>query len=64
MGNNLKIFLFLTMFLTFVLTAQRSCLRNVWKGHYGKQLCEVILNLDQWFRTECYLKVKFTDNAL
>ena len=23
------------------------------RGHYGEHLCEIILNLDQWFRRRC-----------
>ena len=27
------------------------------KGHYEVQFCEIILNLDQWFRSRCLLKI-------
>ena len=27
---------------------------NVGKGHYEERFCEIILNLDQWFRMECH----------
>ena len=26
------------------------------KGHYEEHFCEIILNLDQWFRRRCRLK--------
>ena len=32
---------------------------NFGRGHYGKHSCEIILNLDQWFR-RCRLEKKFT----
>ena len=28
------------------------------RGHYGEHSCEIILNLDKWFRSRCYLKGK------
>ena len=31
------------------------------KGHYGEHSCEIILNLDQWFR--CRLKKKFAQDG-
>ena len=31
------------------------------RGHHREHSCEVILNLDQWFRRRCRLKKKFTD---
>ena len=30
------------------------------KGHHREHSCEVIWNLDQWFRRRCHLKKKFT----
>ena len=30
---------------------------NFSRRHHEKQLCEIILNLDQWFRRKCRLKV-------
>ena len=29
----------------------------------GEHSCEVILNLDKWFRRRCSLKTKLTDNT-
>ena len=26
-------------------------------GHYEEHFCEIILNLDQWFRRRCHLKI-------
>ena len=31
------------------------------KGHYGEHSCEIIFNLDQWFRRRC-LRKTFTDD--
>ena len=36
---------------------------NFESGHHGEHSCEVILNLDQWFRRRFRLKKKFTDNG-
>ena len=33
---------------------------NFGRGHYGEYLIEIILNLEQLFRTRCWLKKKFT----
>ena len=33
------------------------------KGYYEEQFCEIILNLDQWFRRRCHLK-DFLSGAL
>ena len=30
---------------------------NFGKGYYEEQFCEIILNLDQWFRRRCLLKI-------
>ena len=27
---------------------------NFGKGHYEEQFCEIILNLDKWFRAKCH----------
>ena len=35
----------------------RNHLCNFGRGHREIQFCEIILNLDQWFRRRCYLKV-------
>ena len=37
---------------------------NFGRGHYGEHSCEIILNLDQWFRRRCHLKKSLQmDNA-
>ena len=36
---------------------------NFGRGHYGEHSCEIILNLDKWFRRRCHLKKTFTDCA-
>ena len=28
-----------------------------WLRHYKEQFCKIILNLDQWFRRKCLLKI-------
>ena len=40
---------------------ERDYLCNFGRGRYGKPSCEVILNLDQWFKKRCCLKKKITD---
>ena len=45
---------------------QPSCTveqNHLCKGHHGDHSCEVILNLDQWFRRRRHLKKKFTDGG-
>ena len=37
--------------------AQLNHLCNVGRKHHEEQLCEIILNLDQWFRRKCCLKI-------
>ena len=37
---------------------------NFGKGHYGEHSCEIILNLDKWFRSRCYLKEKFIERTI
>ena len=32
-------------------------------GHHREQECEVILNLNLWFKKRCHLKKKFTHNG-
>ena len=36
---------------------KRKHLCNFERGYHGVHLCEVILNLDQWFRRRCILKI-------
>ena len=37
-------------------SAELNHLCNFGRGHYEKQFCELILNLDQWLRQKCRLK--------
>ena len=37
-------------------SSQRNHLFNFGRRHYEEHLCEIILNLDQWFRRGCRLK--------
>ena len=30
---------------------------NFGRGHYEKQLCEIMINLDEWFRRRYHLKI-------
>ena len=32
---------------------EQNHLCNFTKGHYEEQFCEIIFNLDQWFRRRC-----------
>ena len=43
-------------------SAKLHHLCNFGRGLYGEHSCEIILNLDKWFR-RCRLKKKFTDDA-
>ena len=36
---------------------ERNHLCNYDRGYYEEQFCEIILNLDQWFRRKCPLKI-------
>ena len=36
---------------------------NFGRRHYGEHSCEMILNLDQWYRIRCCLKKKFKEDA-
>ena len=38
-------------------SAERGNLCNFGKGYQEEQFCEIILNLGQWFRGRCRLKV-------
>ena len=38
-------------------SADRNHLCNFNRRHHEKQFCEIILNLDQWLRRKCRLKV-------
>ena len=40
---------YLELWQTFC-SAERNFLCDFVKGHYEKQICEIILNLDQWFQ--------------
>ena len=44
-----------------ICSGERNHLCNFGKGYYEEQLCEIILNLGQWFR--CHLK-DFLSGAL
>ena len=38
-------------------SVERNCLCNYSRGYYEGQFCEIILNLDQWLRRKCHLKI-------
>ena len=44
-------------------SAEPNHLCNFGKGYQEEQFCEIILNLDQWFRRRCHLK-DFLSGAL
>ena len=50
-----KIFIIWSSGSPFVLWKNHLC--NFGRGHYEEQFCEIILNLDQWFRRRCLLKI-------
>ena len=37
--------------------AERNHLGNLGRGHYKENFCEMILNLDKWFKRKCHLKI-------
>ena len=37
--------------------------RHFGRGHYEEHSCEIVLNLDQWFRRRCLLKKQFTGDG-
>ena len=43
-------------------SVERNHLCNFERGHNGEHSCEVILNLDQWFRRSCRLKKTFAED--
>ena len=36
---------------------ERNYLCNFGRRHHEEQFCEIILNLDEWFRRRCRLKI-------
>ena len=36
---------------------ERNHLFNFGRRYYGEQFCEIILNLNQWFKRRCLLKI-------
>ena len=44
-------------------SVEQNHLCNFERGYHGKLSCEVIWNLDQWFRRICRLKKKFMDGC-
>ena len=47
---------FLSRALLTPFLAEQNHLCNFGRGHHEEHLCEIILNLDQWFRRRCHLK--------
>ena len=47
---------YLELWLPFC-SAERNRLCKFGRGYYEEQFCENILNLDQWFRRRCFLKI-------
>ena len=39
-----------------ICSVERCSLCNYVREHYKKHLCELVLNLEQWFRRKCGLK--------
>ena len=40
-------------------SAKYSYLCNLGRGYYEEQFCEIILNLGQWFKSRCCLKISY-----
>ena len=38
-------------------SAELKHLSNIGRRHHEKPFCEIVLNLDQWFREGCHLKL-------
>ena len=38
-------------------SVEQNHLCNYSRGYYEEQFCEIILNLDQWLRGKCHLKM-------
>ena len=51
----LKIF-YLELWCSFCPT-QPNVLCKLIRGHYGVHICEIILDLEKWFRRRCRLKI-------
>ena len=45
-------------------SAEQKHLCNFGRRHHIEQFCEIILNLDQWFRSRCRLKIFILSRAL
>ena len=41
-------------------SAEQNHYCNIGKGHYEEQFCEIILNLDQWFR-RCFKDISYVE---
>ena len=52
---------FLSGALAALMLSRVRPLCNFGRRHYEEHSCEVILNLDKWFRRRCRLKKKCTD---
>ena len=44
-------------------SVERNHLCHFSRGYQEEQICEIILNFNQWFRRRCHLKKKFTDDG-
>ena len=51
-----NLYLYFQLWLPFC-SAQQNLLSNFGRGQYEEQFCEIILNLDQWFRRGFNLKI-------
>ena len=48
---------FLNRALAALCSVERNHLCNFGRRHHEEQFCDIILNLDQWFRRRCRLKI-------
>ena len=51
-----KIISYLELLLSRFCSAEHNHLYNFSRGHHEEQFCEIVLNLDNWFRRRCCLK--------
>ena len=55
-GNVIKIH-YLSRALAAPFSMERNYLRNFGRRHHKEQFCKIILNLDQWYRRRCRVKI-------
>ena len=54
--TSFKYISYLELWQTFC-SPEQTHLCNLVRGYYKEQFCEIILNLDKWFKRRCFLKI-------